>query len=88
MLKKRFRLHLQAIHKQSGFSVYDVAEALGMSKNTVWKYVRPDVVEFDYLPSTVLDLCEFYGVDWRDKSILEVFEESTEGQQKPLLVAA
>ena len=70
----RFKIKLGEVHKKSGMSRYLVAKKTGLSYNTVGKYVSVPEIIVDYIPSTVLKLTEFYGVDWRDPAIIEVIE--------------
>jgi transcriptional regulator with XRE-family HTH domain len=82
---KKFKVSLNDAHKKTGLSVYQVAEKLGMSKNTVEKYVRTKPVIVGRLDGAVLVLSQFYGVDWKD--VVEIVSDE-EGQAKTLLASA
>lgn len=70
----RFRIKLGEIHKQTKLSPYMVAKQTGLAQNTVRKYVEVDEIVVDYIPSSLITLTGFYGVDWRDPAIIEVIE--------------
>jgi len=71
----KFIIRLKAIHDKTGLSPYAVAKQTGVVQNTVRKYVDVDFVESNQLPVAVIELCKFYGVDWRDSSIVEVEDD-------------
>jgi len=91
MNNKLFAINLKAAHEQMGLSSYEVAKRLHeqhgvkISKTTVGKYAEGTVIQ-KQLPEVVLHLCEFYGVDWRDPSVVEVVAESP--NRKSSLTAA
>lgn len=74
-MKQIFRIRLKPAHEQMGLTAYAVAKALGLSQTTVRKYVDNDEVLSSYVPSVVITLAKFYGVDWRDPAVVEVQEE-------------
>jgi len=77
MIQKLFKINLKSAHDAMGLSSYEVAKRLReqhgykISKTTVGKYAEDEVVQ-KQLPEVVLHLCDFYGVDWRDPSVVEV----------------
>lgn len=87
----RFIVRLRETHIASGLSKYRVARDNNVSDNTVSKYVDEDFVSFGQLPTQVVKLCEYYGVDWRDPTIVEVIDDSSEdelsGQLKEAAIA-
>jgi len=86
MAKPRFIIKLRKAHLKSGLSAYMVAKKLNLNEGTVRKYATQDV-EAEFLPNHVLQLIEFYGLDWRDPDVIEVIhdEDETLGQLKTLL---
>ncbi len=74
MLKRtstRFMVRLAGVHAKSGKTVYRVAKDLGMSYNTVRKYVLTDV-ECELIPPEVMRLAAYYGLTWEQAvSIIE-----------------
>jgi len=71
---KQFKINLKEAHEKTGFSPYAVAKQTGIAQNTVRKYVdKPDVLSV-YIPTAVVILADFYHVDWRSPSIVEVVE--------------
>ena len=79
----RFRIDLQSAHKKSGKTPYAVARDLNLNQNTVRKYAT-EIVESDWLPSHVIQLAEYYEVDWRDPAVVQVIED-TDPKSKTLL---
>lgn len=71
---KKFRVRIKQAHDATGLSVYAVTKETGLSYNTVKKYVLPEQVIADYLPTEVLKLVEYYGLDWRNPAVLELVE--------------
>lgn len=89
MSRIKFRIRLKHVHDKTGLSPYAVAKEVPASQNTVRKYVDEDEVISTYIPNAVVELCNFYGVDWRDPNIVEAFIEAPEeGQRKTLLALA
>ena len=74
---KRFKVKLKAVHEQTGQTAYSVAKATELAQNTVRKYTAEDII-IDYIPTTVVTLCQYYGVDWRDPEIIEVIEDESD----------
>lgn len=72
----KFIVHLKAHHDKKGLTPYRVSKETGVAINTVARYAEKDNVISDVLPSTVVTLAHYYGVDWRDPSIVEVIDES------------
>lgn len=88
-MKRKFVIRLKPIHEKTGLSPYAVAKKINAVQNTVRKYVDSDEVVTDRLESVVLELCDFYGVDWRDPSIVEVVGELEESpESESLLIPA
>lgn len=87
----KFIIKLKPVHEASGFSQYSVHKETGMSLNTVKKYIGDkspdDGVEVRYLPTEVIILCQHYGVDWRNPSIIQVIEDDAEEEIKTPLAA-
>jgi transcriptional regulator with XRE-family HTH domain len=83
---KKFKVSLKEAHEKTGLSIYEVAKQLGMSKNTVLRFVEDKPAIVGRLDSAVLILAEFYKVSWKDV-VEEVSDEdsSEEGQTKTLL---
>lgn len=72
-MSKRYLIHLKDALKKSGLTPYSVAKQLGLNKNTVRKYLEQDVTA-EYLPTHVIDIVEFLGLDWRNPDVIEVIE--------------
>lgn len=72
-MSKRYVIHLRNALKKSGLTAYAVAKKLQLNKNTVRKYLSEDVV-LEQLPSHVIDIVEFFGLDWRNPDVIEVIE--------------
>lgn len=70
----RFKVNLKAVHDNTGLSPYAVAKQTGLAKNTVLKYVASSNLITERLESSLLTLFRFYGVDWRDPSIVDVVD--------------
>ena len=85
-MAKKFKIKLAEPHEQSGLTAYAVAKSLKLNQNTVRKYVSEDVIAEALYPH-VIDLVEFYGLDWRDPNVVEVIEDAPEGQTKTPLAA-
>lgn len=81
----RVLIKLKDAHEKSGLTAYAVAKELNLNANTVRKYVNQDNV-MQYIPVHVIQLAEFYGVDWRSSEIVEVIEE--EEIKTPLAIPA
>ena len=84
----RFVVRLKQAHVKSGKSKYRVARDNGLSDTTVSKYVDEDFVSFGQLPTQVIKLCEYYGVDWRDPAIVELVDDSGEEESSGNFVRA
>lgn len=83
--KLRFRIRLKQAHEESGLSAYMVSKETGISAATVRKYTDVDEIIGETLPSPVITLAKFYGVDWRNPEIIQVITEEsddTPGQSK------
>jgi len=76
---QKFSITLKPIHEKTGLSPYMVAKRLGVSQTTVRKYVDNDEVVQAFVPIVVVQLADFYGVNWRDPAIVNVIDaEATE----------
>lgn len=85
---QRFKVKLKAAHDKTGLTAYMVGKRTGIAINTVSKYIDNDEVVVDYIPTTVVKLAEFYGLDWRDPNVIEVVEDVTTPEiESPLLLA-
>lgn len=73
----RFKIHLKAAHDKSGLTAYEVWKKTGVVQSTVKKYISDEPVISDYVHVAVVQLADFYGVDWRDKSIVAIVDENT-----------
>lgn len=76
----KFIVHLKEHHDKKGLSPYRVWKDTGVAINTVVRYTENEAVISDVLPTTVISLARYYGVDWRDPSIVEVIDESSAGK--------
>lgn len=89
---KQFKINLKPIHDASGLSCYEVAKRLresfgvSISKTTVGKYADGEVTQ-KQLPDVVVILCEFYGVNWRDPSVIQIVDVDETPEIKSLLDA-
>jgi hypothetical protein len=70
----RLRIKLNEVHERSGLSFYRVAKDTGLPMNTVMRYGK-EVAIMQSLSNSAIILCNYYGVDWRDPSIVEMFED-------------
>ena len=87
MKKQLFRIKLKGVHLRHNMTYYAVGKALGINQNTVRKYLS-DNVEQSYLPADVARIIEFFGLDWRDPSVVEIVDiEDDEEEHKTLLAA-
>lgn len=91
MKQRKFRIKLHEAHANSKRSVYSIhkqIEGLGVSYNTVYKYLSEDLT-VDRLPPEIEIIATALGLDWRDPAvvgIIEVEEDSdSSGQIKTLL---
>lgn len=73
---RRFLIKLKDAHEEKGLTAYAVAKTLNMNWNTVSKYVTA-YVETETLPVQVIELTEFYGLDWRDPAVIEVIVDES-----------
>lgn len=73
----KFRIRLKQLHDRTGLTPYAVWKETGFSQTTIRKYVEVDEIVQSYLPNIVVTLANFYGVDWRDPSVVEVIEDDT-----------
>lgn len=70
-------------------SPYKIAKDLGMSKNTVIRYMESDEEMGVYLSSNVGALAKYFDVDiHKIIKLVEVFEDEKEGQEETLLATA
>jgi len=72
----KFRIKLRDAHRNKGVTFYRVSKETGLAPNTPRKYADVDYVDSEYIPVTVVTLCQFYGVDWRDPKIIEVVDDT------------
>lgn len=80
----KFRVRLKAAHDAKGQSVYEVAAALKISKNTVQRYAKDEEVLQDQLKIVIVELAKYYGVPY--ESVVDIVEvDDVEGQTKTLL---
>lgn len=83
----KFRIRLRDAHDALGLSPYMVAKRTGLSASTVRKYADVDEVISEYVPPAVVTLANFYGVDWRSTSIVEVIPEGDDAPETETPVA-
>ncbi len=85
----KFRIRLKHIHDLTGLSTYAVWKETGVAHGTVRKYALVEEIVQAHLPNTVIILANFYGVDWRDPSVVEIIEDDdTPEIETPLLSTA
>lgn len=86
----RFLVKLKKAHQEKGLSTVDIHKATGIAINSVARYVSKDSVEVGYLSPIVIKLAQFYGLDWRDPSVVEIIpeDEDTPETKTPLLATA
>jgi hypothetical protein len=90
-MAKYFIVHLSqtlnaALQSPETKTIYKIAQKSGASFNTVKKYATGDV-KTPYLTGEVMQLCEYFGLDWRDPAVVEEFtseENESSGQIKTL----
>lgn len=93
-MAKQFIVHLSQtlINAQTNpetKTVYKIAQKSGVTFNTVKKYIAGDVAT-PYLTAEVMQLCEYFGLDWRNPAIVEevtIPDVNSSGQFKTLLAA-
>lgn len=94
-MAKYFIVHLsktltEALQNSETKTIYKIAQKSGVNFNTVKKYIAGDI-KTPYLTGEVMQLCEYFGLDWRNPAVVEEFTvEVTEpsGQIKTLLAPA
>ena len=72
----KFKINLQKPHANSGVTPYRVAKDLGISKSTVHRYVDADQVILSKVESVVVEMANYYGVNWID--VVEVVSDDEE----------
>ena len=86
-MSTKFKVKLKGIHEESDITLYRVSKDTNLPLNTVKRYAKHEPI-ISRLEATVLTLCEYYGVDWRDPEIVEVIDEDEESLEiESLLVA-
>lgn len=80
----RISLKPHLSEEQLQISVYEIAEELGMSKTTVYRFLQSDAVVTNQLSPNVALLAQYYGLDISDvvKLISKDDEDNEEGIQK------
>lgn len=71
----KFVVRLKTAHDLTGLSAYAVGKQTGIPHNTIQKYISQEEVEVRQLWSVIVQLANYYGVDWRDPEIIGVVEE-------------
>ncbi len=71
----------EALTKPETATIYKIAQKSGVTFNTVKKYIAGDVTT-PYLTGEVIKLCEFFGLDWHDKKVVEPIESEDEPSGK------
>jgi len=74
----KFAIRLKKAHDATGLTYYAVWKATGVAQNTVSKYVAEDIVIADRIEPPVIRLAEFYGLNWRDSSVIDIVREDAE----------
>jgi len=74
----KFVVKLKPVHDKTGLSYYAVSKLSGVVINTVKKYSAADRLEAHRFDISVVKLCRFYGVDWRDPQYVEIMEDGEE----------
>lgn len=77
-MRTKFVIRLREAYLRSGLSGYMVAKRTGIAQNTVRKYILPESVVVFHIEGQVVELANFFGVDWRDPSIIDVIEVEDE----------
>lgn len=93
-MAKHFIVHLSQKLNEARLNpetptIYKIAQKSGVTFNTVKKYIAGDV-STPYLTAEVMQLCEFFGLDWRNPSVVEevtIADVDESGQLKTLLAA-
>lgn len=77
---KRYMINLTDAHKVSGLTAYKVHQQLTqrfgstfIDKRSVDKYTSQIVIT-QRLPVFIVELCAFYGLDWRDPDVVQVID--------------
>lgn len=76
-MRRKFLVKLKDVHEKSNKTIYRVAKESGVVYNTAKRYVT-NWVETDFLSPEVIQLAEYYGVDWRDPAVVEIIEVDEE----------
>lgn len=82
MSEQVFVIRLKEAHDKNGLSPYMVAKMTGVAVNTVARYAENDEVVSKHLRPSVIILANYYGVDWRNPSIVDVLTVG-EGDESP-----
>ena len=89
-MTKRYIVHLKDEHRKRNLTAYAVARDTGLNKNTVRKFLENNV-ELEYLPAHVITICEYFGLNWKDPNVIEIYDdespddEDTDTKNKTLL---
>ena len=95
---KKFIVHLsEAVNKAQlpkenggqGLTIYRLSKLTGVAQNTWWKYAQGDI-ETPYLTAEVIQMCEYFGLNWHNPEVVEVISEEDEssGELKTVLAPA
>lgn len=76
----KFVVRLKKAHEATGLSPYAVWKNTGVAQNTILKYVATDEVFADRIEMPVIRLAEFYGLNWRDTSVIDVIKDEVGAQ--------
>lgn len=82
MKRMLFRVSLQHLHRASGVTRYRIAKDLGLSHNTVSRYVSPEHLYIERIERIVPQLAAYFGRDWRDHDIVDWVEVDDETLNK------
>jgi hypothetical protein len=83
----RIRLRPHLSEDQLNTSVYDIADELGLSKTTVYRFMQTDEVITNKLSPNVAMLAEYFGLTLIDVVSVIVDEDEDEGIIKEALSA-
>lgn len=72
--------------EQLQISVYDIAEELGMSTTTIYRFIKNDIVIVSQLSPNVGLLARYYGVDVND--VISLVENATEDEDEGIIKEA
>lgn len=84
----RYRIRLKSIHDKSGENIYEIAEKLGISKNTARRYVEQDEALVAKPDNALLALIHHYGAEFHEVVDYVIVDDEPRGQNKTPLAAS